>query len=94
VSSSKKYLDLFDPSIGPPAEPFPWIPVGLINDLMDTSTDVFVVDNVSGFTYADIESAIQAQSSSTNMTGFKASLKAIQPSQSVQIDQLFASYGY
>ena len=95
VSSSKKYLELFDPSISAPAEKFPWIPVGLINDLMDSSPDPFwVVDNVSGFTYAEIKSAIQNVSSYTEMADFKALLKAIKPAQGVQIDQLFASYGY
>ena len=69
ISSSSKYLEGFDPNIGPPAEPFKWIPVGLINDLMDSNTDVAVVDNVSGFTYANIQAAYYAEP--TTMVAFK-----------------------
>ena len=36
VGSSAQYLEGFDPNIGPPYEMFKWIPIGLINDLIDT----------------------------------------------------------
>jgi hypothetical protein len=73
-SSSNKYLEGFDPTIGPPAEPFKWLPVGLINDLMDTSVDPFpVTDNVSGFTYANIQAAYYTEP--TTMLAFKKCLE-------------------
>jgi hypothetical protein len=93
ISSSSKYLEGFDPSIGPPNELFKWIPVGLINDLMDNTTDPFpVVDNVSGFTYSEIQAAYYTEP--LTMVDFKNALKNIKPSQAAAIDQLFVSYGY
>ena len=93
-SSNQKYLEEFDPQISAPVDYFNWIPVGLINDLMDTGEppSSLVVDNVSGFTYNEIQSALFQKPS--DMAQFKGLLQAIRPSQSVQISQLFASYGY
>jgi len=55
ISTSSNYLEGFNPNIGSPVDVLNWIPVGLINDLMDTNNETFpVIDNVSGFTYADI----------------------------------------
>ncbi len=92
VSSSSKYLEQFDPSIGSPNDPLNWIPVGLINDLMDNNVDQFVVDNVNGFTYSEIQAAYYTEPGT--MLDFKNALKAIRPVQSAAIDQLFLSYGY
>jgi hypothetical protein len=93
VSSSTKYLEGFDPNIGEPSELFKWIPVGIINDLIDNNPDPFpVVDNVSGFTYSDVQAAYYMEP--TTMVGFKNALKVIKPAQAAAIDQLFTSYGY
>lgn len=93
ISSSSKYLEGFDPSIGVPYDYFNWIPVGLINDLMDNQTDPFPInDNVSGFTYSEIQSVYYSELET--MADFKNAFKSIRPSQSIAIDQLFASYGY
>lgn len=93
ISSSSKYLEGFDPSIGPPNDNFNWIPVGLINDLMDSQTDPFpVIDNVSGFTYSEIQSVYYLEPQS--IAEFKNAFKTIRPSQATAIDQLFTSYGY
>jgi hypothetical protein len=82
-----------DPNITPPNELFPWIPVGLITDLIDNNPDVSnVIDNVFGFTYLEIETALKTKPA--NMSDYKAALKSIKPGQSTAIDQLFTSYGY
>ena len=92
-SASAKYLEGFNPNIGEPDELFKWIPVGLINDLMDAQSDPPPVnDNVSGFTYSDIQSAYYTEPYS--MPTLKSALKTIKPTQASSIDQLFASYGY
>ncbi len=93
ISSSAKYLESFDPTIGQPSDYFNWIPIGLINDLMDNIPDPFpIVDNVSGFTYSEIQSVYYLEPDL--MSSFKIALKNIKPSQATAIDQLFASYGY
>jgi hypothetical protein len=93
ISSSANYLEGFDPNIGPPYELFKWIPVGLINDLMDNNPGPYpIIDNVSGFTYSEIQSAYFTEP--LHMLDFKNALKTIKPSQSTEIDQLFTSYGY
>lgn len=92
-SSHAKYLEEFDPTLRAPIDYFGWIPVGLINDLIDSDTDPFpIVDNVSGFTYQEIQTALLGKPSSVN--DFKNQLKSLKPGQSLQIDQLFSSYGY
>jgi len=94
-SSSKKYLEEFDPQVGVPNDYFSWIPVGIINDLMDNTPDLppsSVIDNVSGFTYYEIQTALFDQPGS--IIDFRNSLKTIKPSQALEIDALFASYGY
>ena len=94
-SSSLKYLEEFNPQIGAPADYFNWIPIGLINDLMDNTPDLSpstVVDNVSGFTYQEIQSALYNKPST--LPEFKNNLKSVKPAQATQIDQLFLSYGY
>ena len=92
-SSNRKYLEEFDPSITAPVDYFSWIPVGLINDLMDNNSDLApVVDNVSGFTWQDIQMALY--NTPDDMLEFKTHLKGIRPGQNNQVDALFASYGY
>jgi hypothetical protein len=60
---------------------------------MDSNSDQPpVVDNVSGFTYSDVQAAYYMEP--TTMAGFKNALKVIKPAQAGAIDQLFASYGY
>lgn len=92
VSSSAKYLEGFSPKITEPYELFRWIPVGLINDLMDTQPEAVVVDNVSGFSYSDIQAAYYGEPGT--MAALKAALRSMKPSQASAIDLLFAGYGY
>jgi hypothetical protein len=93
ISGSAKFLEQSDPSIGPPSEKFPWIPRGIINDLMDNTSDPSpVIDNVSGFTYGEIQAAFDTEPG--HMIDFKNALKAIKPNQSSAIDQFFTSYGW
>ena len=93
ISSNLKFLEDFDPNISAPNDYFNWIPVGLINDLMDATNEQNpVVDNVSGFPFYDIQVALYNKP--TTMTAFKSHLKALHSSQASQIDQLFVSYGY
>jgi len=81
------------PRILAPLDYFNWIPVGLINDLIDdTPNENTVADHVSGFTYPEIQSAYYTEP--LNVVDFKNALKAIKPSQATAIDQLFSSYGY
>ena len=92
-SSNIKYLEEFDPNIVPPDEMFNWIPVGIINDLMDSNVDPLpILDNVSGFTYQEIQTALYNKP--VTVLDFKNSLKSIKPLQASQIDNLFSSYGY
>ena len=83
-------LDTFGP--GKVIHEFKWIPVGLINDLIDNVSDPFLIDNVSGFTYGNIQAAYYTEP--TTMLAFKTALKNIKPTQAAAIDQLFAAYGY
>jgi len=93
MSASAKFLEGFDPSSQPPSDYFSWIPVGLINDLIDgTGESTPLVDNVSGFTYGDIQSALYGEPLTVN--DFKNALKNIKPAQGAAIDRLFLSYGY
>jgi hypothetical protein len=93
ISSSSKYLEEFDPNVPFSNDPLRWIPVGLINDLIDSNNETFPVnDNVSGFTYAEIQAAYYTEP--LTMLEFKNALKAIKPAQAVAIDQLFTSYVY
>lgn len=93
ISSNLKFLEGFDPNVAVADDYFRWIPVGLINDLMDSNNEAFPVNNnVSGFTFSDIQIALYNKP--TTMEQFKSHLRAIYPSQTTQINQLFASYGY
>lgn len=56
------------------------------------TTPSSVIDNVSGFTYSEIQSVYYLEPGT--MAEFKNAVKAIRPSQAAAIDQLFASYGY
>jgi hypothetical protein len=93
-SSSKRFLEGFNPTpINPTDDYFNWIPVGLINDLMDTNNESFPVnDNVSGFTYNNLFSVLSTHP--TTMLQFKNSAIGILPGQATQINNLFTSYGY
>ena len=93
ITSSSKYLEQFDPNVAFSNDPLKWIPVGLINDLMDTNNETFpVIDNVSGFTYAEIQAAYFTQPST--MLELKNAFKSIKPTQATAIDQLFTSYNF
>ncbi len=83
------------------ADPFGWIPKGIMEDLMDNSVEPFqthVNDQVSGFTIAQIFNALQ--SDVTTMQQYKARLILQNPNPpgnpnlSNQITALFASYNY
>jgi hypothetical protein len=70
TSSNLKFLEEFNPNILAPADYFHWIPVGIINDLMDINNESFpIVDNVSGFSFHDIQIALQNKP--TTMVQFK-----------------------
>jgi hypothetical protein len=94
ASSSKKYLEGFAPNpTVPTSDYFSWIPVGLINDLIDTNNESFPVsDQVSGFTNLDILNVLVQEPST--MQEFKNKVIALKPNLSIQINLLFSSYGY
>jgi hypothetical protein len=94
ASSSKKYLEGFAPNpTVPTSDYFSWIPVGLINDLIDTNNESFPVsDQVSGFTNLDILNVLVQEPST--MQEFKNRVIALKPNLSMQINLLFSSYGY
>jgi hypothetical protein len=94
ASSSRQFLEGFAPT--PPQQNydyFSWIPIGLINDLMDTNIEFSpVIDQVSGFTYNNLYSILLTQP--TTMQQFKNAVIGILPIQVNQVNILFASYGY
>lgn len=86
-------LENFDPNLS--SDPFCWIPKGLMWDLMDnTPTETFpVIDNVTGFTIAQLFNALQ--SDVTSVPAYKA--RFIQQNlgnQNANITSLFAQYHY
>jgi hypothetical protein len=92
-------LEFFVPNYTP--DPFHWIPKGLMEDLIDNTTEppsTGVNDQVSGFTIAQIFSALQ--SDVTTVQQYKARLilqnpnTTNNPNLSTQITNLFASYNY
>jgi hypothetical protein len=81
------------------ADPFAWIPKGLMWDLMDNTNEVRpIVDNVSGFTVQQLFNALQ--SDITTVPQYKARLISQNPNPpgnpnlSTQITNLFAQYHY
>ena len=91
-------LEAFNPNLT--ADPFRWIPKGLMQDLMDNG-ELFnknVNDQVSGFSILQIFNAVQSDVSTVQQ--YKARLilqnpnPANNPNQSTQITTLFASYNY
>lgn len=92
-------LENYVPSYTP--DPFHWIPKGIMEDLIDNTTEppaTGVNDQVSGFTIAQIFSALQ--SDVTTVQQYKARLilqnpnTPNNPNLSTQITNLFASYNY
>lgn len=94
ASSSKLFLEGFNPNpVNITDDYFSWIPVGLINDLMDTNIDlVGVTDFVSGLTYNNLYSIMLSQPKT--MEEFRNAVINILPGQATQINDLFTSYGY
>ena len=86
-------LEYFKPTL--PSDPFKWIPKGLMENLMDNGEPLqtLVNDQVSGFTIAQIFSALQIDV--TKLSQYKAKL-LLQNNygQQTQINNLFISYGY
>ena len=61
-------------------------------DNSNSADPIAIIDNVSGFTYSDIQAAYYTEP--VTMLAFKNALKAIKPAQAAAIDQLFTSYAY
>lgn len=87
-------LENFIPSLT--ADPFQWIPKGLMEDLMDNGAEpsqTLVTDQVSGFSISQIFSALQ--SDITTVPTYRARFIQQNPgNQTTQITALFASYNY
>jgi len=87
-------LEYFVPTYN--LDPFKWIPKGLMEDLMDNTTEPLstgVNDQVYGFTIAQIFAALQ--SDVTSVPAYKARLIQQNPGyQTSQVTSLFASYNY
>ena len=88
-------LENFDPTLV--QDPFKWIPIGLMLDLMDAGIDPINVnhvnDAVSGYTISQIFNALQSDVSS--IAQYKARiLQLYGTTQQTQINSLFTSYGY
>ena len=90
-------IEGFNPNLT--ADPFRWIPKGLMQDLMDNTPGEFVVnDPVTGFTISQIFNALQ--SDVTTVQQYRARLilqnpnSTANPNLSTQITTLFTSYHY
>ncbi len=86
-------LEYFDPTIS--ADPFHWIPKGLMYDMIDNGepASTNVNDQVFGLTTQQIFAALQ--SDVTTLSQYKAKLlQQTNNNQLVQINNLFTSYGY
>ena len=86
-------MENFNPNLV--SAPFHWIPKGLMYDLIDNGEppSTGVIDQVSGFTIAQIFAALQ--SDVTSVPAYKARLIQQNPgNQTTQITTLFASYDY
>ena len=90
--------EAFNPNLT--ADPFRWIPKGLIQDLMDNGEPAvtLVNDQVSGFTISQIFASFQTDVITVQQ--YKARLitqnpnTVTNPNLSFQISNLFASYNY
>ena len=90
-------LEAFDPNLT--ANPFRWIPKGLMQDLMDnTPTEVRVNDPVSGFTIPQIFNGLQSDVITVQQYRARLILQnpnsTANPNLSTQITTLFTSYHY
>jgi hypothetical protein len=85
-------LENYDPNS--PADPFKWIPKGLMEDLIDnTPNEVLVNDQVYGYTIGALFAALQ--SDVTSLQQYKARLLQQNNNyQQVQTNDLFTSYHY
>ena len=86
-------LEAFDPNLT--ADPFKWIPKGLMQDLMDnTPTETFPIpDNVTGFTISQLFLALQ--SDVTTVPQYRSRLILQNPTISATgITNLFSQYHY
>ncbi len=87
-------LENFVPTLQ--ADPFKWIPKGLMRDLMDNTTEpsqTLVNDQVINYSIQQIFAALQ--SDITSVSGYKARLIQQNPgNQTTQVTNLFASYNY
>lgn len=100
LSSHLNLLEDFDPVNRRAADPFSWIPQGLLYDLMDNRNDnntfpfrVPLNDVVSGYTNQQFCSALQ--SDVTSLQQFRARLLSQNGnSQATGVNSIFAFYGY
>ena len=76
------------------ADPFAWIPEGLMEDLMDnTPAETVVNDQVTGYSISQLFGALQ--SDVTSIPQYKAKLSQLYgTAQQTQVNNLFASYHY
>ncbi len=85
-------MENFNPNLS--ADPFKWIPKGLMEDLIDnTPNETIVNDQVTGFTIQKIFSALQSDVSSMQQYRTRF-LQQNNNSQQSQVNNLFASYNY
>ncbi len=86
-------LEAFDPNLA--ADPFRWIPKGLMQDLMDNTneTGTPVIDQVSGYTNQQMYSAFQSNIYTLQDYRLKL-LQTTSNSTSAFVTNLFAQYHY
>ena len=85
-------LEFFDPNL--PADPFRWIPKGLMEDLIDNTNEINpIVDNVNGFTVQQLSNALQ--SDVTTVQQYRDRFIQQNPgNQTNAITNLFGQYHY
>jgi hypothetical protein len=86
-------LENFDPNFTP--DPFRWIPKGLMEDLIDNTQNETspVIDNVNGFTIAQLFNALQSDVTSVQIYRARFIQQNLN-NQTTNITNLFAQYHY
>jgi hypothetical protein len=93
LNANYSAIESFNPNLA--SDNYRWIPAGLPYDLWDNRVDIGngVIDNVSGYSFAQCFNALQSDVSS--ITAFRDRLlQQNGNSQQSQVTQLFKSYGY
>lgn len=85
-------LELFDPNFS--ADPFKWIPKGLMEDLIDNTNEIRpIIDNIGGVTITQLFNALQ--SDIVTVPQYRARLITQNPTISAtDITNLFGQYHY